>query len=255
MNSNQLNIPAVLWKPPFVSVLRFCGGLILDIKRKLPFFVSDFTDAFHIQALSAILFIYLGTVTNAITFGGLLGDATESMQVRHINELFFLLWNIYALKDSLTFSSASSGCVGEFSGHSHRRWSLLFAWRPTAHHPQQHRARPGVWTSTLHLQQVRSQSQISQFAKVIFANQSSHTKLVSKYSLLVIVYFLHTEIMTLTTWSFGCGSACGRRSSAWRWWPQTPASWCSTSPASPRKASPVSSASFLSMMPSRRCSS
>ncbi|CAN9512657.1 unnamed protein product [Ophioblennius macclurei] len=59
---------------------RFCGGLILDIKRKAPFFVSDFTDAFHIQALSAIMFIYLGTVTNAITFGGLLGDATDNMQ-------------------------------------------------------------------------------------------------------------------------------------------------------------------------------
>ncbi|XP_030579371.1 solute carrier family 4 member 4a isoform X8 [Archocentrus centrarchus] len=59
---------------------RFCGGFKLDIKRKAPFFVSDFTDAFHIQALSAILFIYLGTVTNAITFGGLLGDATENMQ-------------------------------------------------------------------------------------------------------------------------------------------------------------------------------
>uniref|UniRef100_A0A674NFI1 Anion exchange protein n=1 Tax=Takifugu rubripes TaxID=31033 RepID=A0A674NFI1_TAKRU len=59
---------------------RFCGGLLLDIKRKAPFFISDFTDAFHIQALSAILFIYLGTVTNAITFGGLLGDATENMQ-------------------------------------------------------------------------------------------------------------------------------------------------------------------------------
>uniref|UniRef100_A0A665WDC6 Anion exchange protein n=1 Tax=Echeneis naucrates TaxID=173247 RepID=A0A665WDC6_ECHNA len=63
-----------------VSGFRFCGGLILDIKRKAPFFISDFTDAFHIQALSAILFIYLGTVTNAITFGGLLGDATENMQ-------------------------------------------------------------------------------------------------------------------------------------------------------------------------------
>lgn len=62
-------------------MLRFCGGLILDIKRKLPFFASDFYDAIHIQSLSAILFIYLGTVTNAITFGGLLGDATENMQV------------------------------------------------------------------------------------------------------------------------------------------------------------------------------
>ncbi|KAG7499466.1 hypothetical protein JOB18_039419 [Solea senegalensis] len=59
---------------------RFCGGLVLDIKRKLPFFASDFYDALHIQSLSAILFIYLGTVTNAITFGGLLGDATRNMQ-------------------------------------------------------------------------------------------------------------------------------------------------------------------------------
>uniref|UniRef100_A0A673GUN4 Anion exchange protein n=1 Tax=Sinocyclocheilus rhinocerous TaxID=307959 RepID=A0A673GUN4_9TELE len=59
---------------------KFCGGLILDVKRKAPFFFSDFYDALHIQSLSAILFIYLGTVTNAITFGGLLGDATENMQ-------------------------------------------------------------------------------------------------------------------------------------------------------------------------------
>ncbi|XP_044189736.1 electrogenic sodium bicarbonate cotransporter 1-like isoform X2 [Thunnus albacares] len=59
---------------------KFCGGLILDIKRKLPFFASDFYDALNIQSLSTILFIYLGTVTNAITFGGLLGDATENMQ-------------------------------------------------------------------------------------------------------------------------------------------------------------------------------
>ncbi|XP_051537069.1 electrogenic sodium bicarbonate cotransporter 1-like isoform X2 [Myxocyprinus asiaticus] len=59
---------------------KFCGGLILDVKRKLPFFASDFYDALHIQSLSAVLFIYLGTVTNAITFGGLLGDATENMQ-------------------------------------------------------------------------------------------------------------------------------------------------------------------------------
>ncbi|XP_071973431.1 electrogenic sodium bicarbonate cotransporter 1 isoform X10 [Engystomops pustulosus] len=59
---------------------RFCGGLIEDIKRKAPFFASDFYDGLSIQSLSAILFIYLGTVTNAITFGGLLGDATDNMQ-------------------------------------------------------------------------------------------------------------------------------------------------------------------------------
>ncbi|XP_061119816.1 electrogenic sodium bicarbonate cotransporter 4 [Conger conger] len=59
---------------------RFCGGLILDIKRKLPWFASDFYDGFHIQSISAVLFIYLGCITNAITFGGLLGDATDNYQ-------------------------------------------------------------------------------------------------------------------------------------------------------------------------------
>uniref|UniRef100_Q9BY07-2 Isoform 2 of Electrogenic sodium bicarbonate cotransporter 4 n=6 Tax=Homininae TaxID=207598 RepID=Q9BY07-2 len=59
---------------------RFFGGLCLDIKRKLPWFPSDFYDGFHIQSISAILFIYLGCITNAITFGGLLGDATDNYQ-------------------------------------------------------------------------------------------------------------------------------------------------------------------------------
>ncbi|XP_044188872.1 electrogenic sodium bicarbonate cotransporter 4 [Thunnus albacares] len=59
---------------------RIGGGLWLDIKRKMPFYCSDIYDGFHIQTISAVLFIYLGTVTNAITFGGLLGDATENYQ-------------------------------------------------------------------------------------------------------------------------------------------------------------------------------
>ncbi|XP_078285049.1 electrogenic sodium bicarbonate cotransporter 4-like isoform X2 [Rhinoraja longicauda] len=59
---------------------RFCGGLQLDIKRKLPWLLSDFYEGFHIQSISTILFIYLGCITNAITFGGLLGDATDNYQ-------------------------------------------------------------------------------------------------------------------------------------------------------------------------------
>ncbi|XP_037634513.1 electrogenic sodium bicarbonate cotransporter 4 isoform X1 [Sebastes umbrosus] len=59
---------------------RFCGGLYLDIKRKLPWLPSDIYEGFHIQSISAVLFIYLGCITNAITFGGLLGDATDNYQ-------------------------------------------------------------------------------------------------------------------------------------------------------------------------------
>ncbi|XP_074694874.1 anion exchange protein 4 [Strix aluco] len=59
---------------------RLFGGLLQDIRRKAPWYGSDFSDALHPQCLSAVLYIYLATVTNAITFGGMLGDATDNMQ-------------------------------------------------------------------------------------------------------------------------------------------------------------------------------
>ncbi|KAG8579256.1 hypothetical protein GDO81_010776 [Engystomops pustulosus] len=56
------------------------GGLIKDVKRKAPWYWSDFYDALNLQCFASILFIYLATATNAITFGGMLGDATDNMQ-------------------------------------------------------------------------------------------------------------------------------------------------------------------------------
>lgn len=51
------------------------------MRRKASWYPSDFSDALHPQCLSAVLYIYLATVTNAITFGGLLGEATDGAQV------------------------------------------------------------------------------------------------------------------------------------------------------------------------------
>ncbi|XP_021507378.1 anion exchange protein 4 isoform X5 [Meriones unguiculatus] len=59
---------------------RLFGGLIQDVRRKACWYPSDFLDALHPQCFPAVLYIYLATVTNAITFGGLLGDATEGAQ-------------------------------------------------------------------------------------------------------------------------------------------------------------------------------
>ncbi|XP_009974289.3 anion exchange protein 4 [Tyto alba] len=59
---------------------RLFGGLLQDIRRKAPWYGSDFSDALHLQCLSAVLYIYLATITNAITFGGMLGDVTSNMQ-------------------------------------------------------------------------------------------------------------------------------------------------------------------------------
>ncbi len=56
------------------------GGLIADIKRKKAWFISDFRDALHMQCLAAVIYIYLATVTKAITFGGFLSDITDKQQ-------------------------------------------------------------------------------------------------------------------------------------------------------------------------------
>uniref|UniRef100_A0A8C4IP40 Anion exchange protein n=1 Tax=Dicentrarchus labrax TaxID=13489 RepID=A0A8C4IP40_DICLA len=56
---------------------RLFGGLILDIKRKAPFYLSDFKDGMSLQCVASFLFLYCACMSPVITFGGLLGEATE----------------------------------------------------------------------------------------------------------------------------------------------------------------------------------
>ncbi|KAL5007261.1 hypothetical protein ScPMuIL_016067 [Solemya velum] len=53
-------------------------GLYEDIKRKIPHYGSDFKDALHIQCLAAFIYVFLGTLTPNVTFGALLGTATDN---------------------------------------------------------------------------------------------------------------------------------------------------------------------------------
>ena len=61
---------------------RLFGGLVGDIKRKKPFFVSDFRDALEpsaiLQCLATYIFLFFAIITPIVTFGGLLGDATDN---------------------------------------------------------------------------------------------------------------------------------------------------------------------------------
>ncbi|XP_041811058.1 sodium-driven chloride bicarbonate exchanger-like isoform X6 [Chelmon rostratus] len=66
---------------------RIFGGLILDIKRKLPFYWSDIRDALSLQCLASILFLYCACMSPVITFGGLLGEATKG-NISAIESLF-----------------------------------------------------------------------------------------------------------------------------------------------------------------------
>ena len=61
--------------------IRFCGGLIEDIRRKIPYYVSDFKDAFNLQCVAAIAFLYFACLSPIIVFGDLLSFATDKNMV------------------------------------------------------------------------------------------------------------------------------------------------------------------------------
>ncbi|KAL8163915.1 UNVERIFIED_CONTAM: Electroneutral sodium bicarbonate exchanger 1 [Gekko kuhli] len=66
---------------------RLFGGLILDVKRKAPWYWSDYKDAINLQCLASFLFLYCACMSPVITFGGLLGEATEG-QISAMESLF-----------------------------------------------------------------------------------------------------------------------------------------------------------------------
>ena len=55
---------------------KFFGGLRNDIKRKKPWYKSDYKDSLSAQCIASWLFLYFACLTPIVTFGGLLGAAT-----------------------------------------------------------------------------------------------------------------------------------------------------------------------------------
>lgn len=59
---------------PLQRTGRIFGGLIRDIRRRYPYYLSDITDALSPQVLAAVIFIYFAALSPAVTFGGLMGQ-------------------------------------------------------------------------------------------------------------------------------------------------------------------------------------
>lgn len=56
---------------------RFAGGLVADIKRRAPHYLSDFRDGLHPKALAATIFLFFACIAPTVAFGGLMSTLTN----------------------------------------------------------------------------------------------------------------------------------------------------------------------------------
>jgi anion exchange protein len=64
---------------PLKRTGRLFGGMINDMKRRLPLYKSDIQDGLNSETLAATTFLYFAGLATAITFGGLIGDKTGGL--------------------------------------------------------------------------------------------------------------------------------------------------------------------------------
>ena len=55
---------------------RLFGGIVADIKRRMPHYAADFKDGFSGKSLGVSLFLFFACLAPAIIFGGLLHEKT-----------------------------------------------------------------------------------------------------------------------------------------------------------------------------------
>ncbi len=56
---------------------RFAGGLMADIRRRMPHYGSDITDGLNFKSVASVFFLFFACLAPAVAFGGLLSVLTE----------------------------------------------------------------------------------------------------------------------------------------------------------------------------------
>lgn len=77
--SPGLEEPALEDDDPLRRTGRPFGGLVRDIRRRYPKYLSDIKDALSPQCLAAVIFIYFAALSPAVTFGGLLSNGGDRL--------------------------------------------------------------------------------------------------------------------------------------------------------------------------------
>ncbi|MCA9039633.1 MAG: PTS sugar transporter subunit IIA [Planctomycetaceae bacterium] len=55
---------------------QFLGGIIHDVQRRVPHYLSDFTDGMNTKTIASSVFLFFACLAPAITFGGIMGEQT-----------------------------------------------------------------------------------------------------------------------------------------------------------------------------------
>ncbi|MCA9261310.1 MAG: PTS sugar transporter subunit IIA [Planctomycetales bacterium] len=56
---------------------RIFGGLLNDVRRRLPYYLSDFRDGMHSKCLGSALFLFFACLAPCVTFGGVMAAKTD----------------------------------------------------------------------------------------------------------------------------------------------------------------------------------
>lgn len=99
------------------------GGLVNDIKRRLPYYGSDFSDGLNMQCIASAIFIYFAALSAAITFGGLMGQCVLIFKIIVVFVLTFFLIiladktkNFIGISETLIATSVAGVFFSLFSG-------------------------------------------------------------------------------------------------------------------------------------------
>ena len=55
---------------------RLCGGVINDIKRRMPHYAADIKDGLHPKTIASVMFLFFACLAPAVTFGGVMSIQT-----------------------------------------------------------------------------------------------------------------------------------------------------------------------------------
>ncbi|MDH5493088.1 MAG: hypothetical protein OEY14_14130, partial [Myxococcales bacterium] len=97
---------------------RLFGGILNDVKRRLPSYGSDWRDGFHPKILASVLFLFFACFAPAVAFGGLLSVLTEgSIGAVEMILATFVCGTVYALASGQPMTIlGSTGPVIVFMG-------------------------------------------------------------------------------------------------------------------------------------------